>query len=90
MPLTAMPSRRAATAWPSSCSRIEPKKPSAAATEHAKAAVRVVEHLLEGPVQVEDEQEEDEEPRRIHTHANAEDGRQPEGAASEQGTSMVA
>ena len=32
IPLTSIPSRRAATAWPSSCSRIEPKKPNAAAT----------------------------------------------------------
>ena len=32
MPLTPMPSRRATTAWPSSCSRIDPKKPKAAAT----------------------------------------------------------
>ena len=32
MPLTSMSSRRAASACPSSCSRIEPKKPKAVAT----------------------------------------------------------
>ena len=36
MPSICMPSRRAWTAWPSSCSRIDAKKASAAATAMAK------------------------------------------------------
>ena len=36
MPLTSMPSRRAATAWPISCSRIEPKNPRAVKTATMK------------------------------------------------------
>ena len=36
MPATSIPSRRAASAWPSSCSRIEPKKPKAVRTATMK------------------------------------------------------
>ena len=39
IPDTSMPSRRAATAWPSSCSRIEPKNSTAAATATTNATV---------------------------------------------------
>ena len=36
IPVTSIPSRRAATAWPSSCNRIDPKNNTAAATATPK------------------------------------------------------
>ena len=89
IPLTWMPSRRAASACPSSCSRIEAKKPKRGGDggpERERRRQRVVEHALE-PV---DEQEQDDEPRDVDAYADAEDRRQPDRRAAEHWTSMVA
>ena len=73
MPLTSMPSRRAASAWPSSCSRIEPKKPKRGRDGGPERQLRVAEHVLERLVEPEDEQEQDEEPRDVDADADPED-----------------
>ena len=60
-----IPLRRAAKAWPSSCRRIAPKKPSVLAIASAKAVVPVLgspEHVAVELGEPEDEEEEDEEP----------------------------
>ena len=87
---TSIPSRRATSACPSSCSRIEPKKPNAVSDRHDEALLLVAQLVGERPLEPEDEQEQDEEPRDVDPDADPEDRRQADGAATEHWESMVA
>ena len=65
IPDTSMPSRRAASACPSSCSRIEPKNSTAATTATLNAVVSDdASFSLERPLEQVDEEEQHDEPGR--------------------------
>ena len=88
---TSIPSRRAAIACPSSCSRIEPKNRTAASHRDGEGdRVRGGEGFLERVLEKVDEQEQDEEPGRVDPDADPEDARQLERAARTEHAAIVA
>ena len=81
-----IPLRRAAKAWPSSCSRIEAKKPRAlttASSEGRRGRAALAEHLAVEVREPEDHQEEDEEPRPVDRDPDPADVEQGDRAAAE-------
>ena len=91
IPVTSIPSRRAATAWPNSCSRIDPKNNTAAATATAKLiAVGRVERVPEVRLVEVDEEEQDDEPGRVDADADAEHPRELERTAAAEHRGIVA
>jgi hypothetical protein len=49
MPVIPIPLRLAATAWPSSCNRIEPKKPTALSTASTNGVVAAPDSFRRSP-----------------------------------------
>ena len=91
MPATSTPCRRAASAWPSSCTTIEANSSSALATAARYAVVSELPSVVRnGPDSQKITKKKDDGPAEVDAHADAEDARQAVSIRAPEHGGMVA